>query len=92
MTVSFLIHLPSTICAVRQRCRGWRSSVASHRIGRITFSPRHPFSPTYGAAVVGDEAGLIRLRTRSNASRLAASNAVGIMKMANFRGLGLAPT
>ena len=50
------------------------------------------FSLTYGAAVVGDEAGLIRLRTRSNASRLAASNAVGIMKVANFRGLGLAPT
>src|SRR6266487_4400649 len=41
----------------------------------------------HGAAVGGGEVGLLRLRTTSNTSRLAASNAVMIMKMANFRGL-----
>src|SRR5213596_2408121 len=41
----------------------------------------------HGAAVGGGEVGLLRVRTTSNTSRLAASNAVMIMKMANFRGL-----
>src|SRR5207248_2493403 len=39
---------------------------------------------SYGAAVGGGVAGLARLRTISNTSRLAASSAVVIMKMANF--------
>src|SRR6266566_4661913 len=41
----------------------------------------------HGAAVGGGKADLVRLRITSNTSRLAASNAVMIMKMANFRGL-----
>src|SRR5438876_11280102 len=41
----------------------------------------------HGVAVGGGEVGLLRLRTTSNTRRLAASSAVVIMNMANFRGL-----
>src|SRR5207248_4441146 len=60
------------------------ASVSTEGFGATSKSVRQE---NHGVAVGGDEAGLLRLRARSNASRLAASSAAAIMKMANLRRL-----
>src|SRR5437773_9148192 len=60
------------------------ASVSTEGCGATSKSVRQG---NHGAAVGGAGAGLVPLRARSNASRLAASSAVAIMKMANFRRL-----
>jgi hypothetical protein len=58
----------------------------SHRDEANPLEPRKRLKG-HGVAVGGDEAGLLRVRRRSDASRPAASSAIVIMKAANFRGL-----
>src|SRR5207237_10444120 len=55
--------------------------------GRCGAISKSVHQGNHGVAVGGEGAGLARLRARSNASKLAASSAAAIMKMANFRRL-----
>src|SRR5438552_17065471 len=60
------------------------ASVSTEGFGATSKSVRQE---NHGVLVGGEEAGLVRLRARSNASKPAASSATMIMKTANFRRL-----